>query len=222
MTDGTTPATPVPGTPEKPSLRTTDPAVMRALAHPLRIDILDLIDDLREATASEIAARTGQTVANCSFHLRVLASAGLIERAEPRGREKPWRSVHGRRDLRPAPDDPASVDQSTTLASVYVQREAARILRFLAEAPGVLQNGSGAGEWLDAITVNTSRFWATAEEMAQLAQDIQQLTDRFAGRHDDPSKRPEGARPGHFFAVANPELPPSDAGQATDRATDDD
>lgn len=206
----------------KPALRTTDPAVMRALAHPLRIDILDLVDDLKEATASEIAARTGQTVANCSFHLRVLASAGLIERAEPRGREKPWRSAHGRRDFRPAPEDPASVDQSTTLASIYVEREAARILDFLADAPGALQNGPEAEQWLDSITITTSRFWATAEEMAQLALDIQQLTDRFTGRRDDPSKRPEGARPGHLFAVANPELRPSGAHEGADSATDDD
>src|SRR5699024_3692375 len=94
----------------------SDPAVMRSLAHPLRIELLELLDQAEEATASELAEQLGQSVANCSFHLRILASGGFIERAEPRGREKPWRVTHkGGRDLRPDIEDQESIRESAEL-----------------------------------------------------------------------------------------------------------
>ncbi|ACQ79472.1 transcriptional regulator, ArsR family [Beutenbergia cavernae DSM 12333] len=188
---------------ERPDLRTSDPSVMRALAHPLRMEILDILDDLDEATASEVAERTGQTVANCSFHLRSLEKAGFVERGAPRGREKPWRPAHRNRDLRPDPTDLDSVTQAGAVGSVVVQREAARVVDVLSR--GALSDP----EWIDAVTITTSRFWASAEEMKALALELQRITDRFAGRGDDPSKRPEGARVGRLFVTLNPE--PDDA-----------
>ena len=182
-------------------LRSTDPATMRALAHPLRIEIMEIMGDMQEATASELAARLNQSVANCSFHLRILAAGGFIERAEPRGREKPWRLVHESRDLRPAEDDPDSVQESAHLAGLYVQREAARVLRFLREGPSYMSEPT----WLGAVTVNTSTFWATPQEMTQLAEDLNSLVDRFEGRKD-PANRPDGARKGRLFATVNPDL----------------
>ncbi len=185
----------------KQTMQTSDPAVMRALAHPLRIEILDIMDEVGEATASEIAERLGQTVANCSFHLRILASGGFIERAEPRGREKPWRVTHHSRDMRPDRSDPLSIAESAELGSMYVQREAARVVSFLQNSLAYAHNS----EWVPTVTINTSTFWATAEEMKQLAEDLRALMDRFEGRRD-PANRPEGARKGRMFATINPDL----------------
>lgn len=187
--------------PERAEYRSTDPAVMRALAHPLRIEIMEILDEVKEATASEIAARLDQSVANCSFHLRILASGGFIERAEPRGREKPWRSIHKSRDMRPDRDDPTAIAESTELGALYVQREAARVIKFLREAPSYMKDRT----WVPAVTVNTSTFWATAEEMAELAEDIKEMVNRFEGR-GDPANRPAGAIKGRFFATLNPDL----------------
>jgi len=186
---------------DTPQMQTSDPAVMRALAHPLRIEIMEAMDDVGEATASEIAERLNQSVANASFHLRLLASAGFIERAEPRGREKPWRAKHRGRDLRPDAADPASVAESTELGALIVQREAARMVSFLRAAPGHMRSG----EWIPAITVNTSTFWATAEEMAEVSQELATLLERFEGR-SDPANRPEGAVKGRLFSTLNPDL----------------
>lgn len=191
-------------TPSAQRLRSSDPAVMRALAHPLRIEILEILGDVEQATASEVAARTDQTVANCSFHLRLLASAGFIERAEPRGREKPWRAVHRQRNLRPDPDDPASLAQASELGGLYVQRETSRVLNFLNST----LTSAVDPEWVQATTINTASFWATAEEMIQLAKDLEELTTRFAGRSSDPGQRPQGARLGRLFATINPEPGP--------------
>lgn len=195
--------TPTPAPPTT-RLRSSDPTVMRALAHPLRIEILEILGQVEEATASEVAARTDQNVANCSFHLRLLASAGFIERAEPRGREKPWRAVHRDRNLRPDPHDRASMVQASELAGLYVQREAARVLSFL----DAVSTSPQEPEWVMATSVNTASFWATAEEMAQLSKDLDRLVTPFADRSRDPTQRPEGARPGRLFATINPEPDP--------------
>ncbi|HLS26939.1 MAG TPA: helix-turn-helix domain-containing protein [Beutenbergiaceae bacterium] len=195
------------------TMHTTDPAVMRALAHPLRIDILEIMDEVGEATASEIAERLGQTVANCSFHLRILAAGGFIERAEPRGREKPWRVLHHSRDMRPDREDPLSIAESAELGSMYVQREAARMVSFLQNSLSYAHNS----EWIPAVMINTSTFWATAEEMEELAEDLSALMDRFEGRRD-PANRPEGARKGRMFATLNPELDDSPRDSRDDSA----
>ena len=86
----------------------TDPHRIRALAHPLRLALLELLGD-GPATATECAASTGDSVASCSFHLRMLAKYGWIEPAERRGREKPWQLVTQGRDLRPETDNPESM-----------------------------------------------------------------------------------------------------------------
>lgn len=186
-------------TPSQESLTTSDPAMLRALAHPLRIEILAILDEIGEATASEIATRTGQTVANCSFHLRSLEKAGYVERAEPRGREKPWRSAHRKRSIEPDPDDATAVRQSGVISAGYVQHEAARLTEFLTD-PRPLPP-----EWVRAVTVSTAGLWATAGEMEQLSHDVLALLERFAGRSTDPSLRPEGAVRGHMLLTLNPE-----------------
>ncbi|GAA3593624.1 ArsR/SmtB family transcription factor [Agrococcus terreus] len=183
----------------RPSLRTSDPAVLRALAHPLRVEILAAIDDLGEATATQIAERIGDTPSNCSFHLRTLAKAGFIERAEAQGTSKPWKAVHKERDLRPDPNDPESVRSSGTIGALYVQHEADRMVRFL-----TTQAPEAVAAW--SVTVTTSSFWATPEELAALAEEVHHLADRFAGRSADPSLRPAGSRKAYLFATVNPDL----------------
>lgn len=198
------------------TLRTSEPAIMRALAHPLRIEILDLLTDRGEATASELAQRLGQTVANCSFHLRILAGGGFIERAEQRGREKPWKVAFESRDMRPDPDDPASIAHVSELASMVVQHETAKTLSFLNEAPGTL---TPAELWAGGITVSTSHFWATRDELAEFNEELRALTKRFDGRQD-PARRPDGALRARMFATVNPEITDEMRTQA-DAADDD-
>lgn len=182
-----------------PDRRITDPERIRALAHPVRLELLDYLRDVAQATATECAAHIGESVASCSFHLRMLEKYGYLERAERRGREKPWRALPGGWDVRPSPDVPESLPAAVEVGALFMVRETERVHRFLATA------GREPQEWIQAITVTTSSFWATSEEMAQLSKDVQTLTDRFDGRHDDPAQRPPGARQGRLFATVNPD-----------------
>jgi DNA-binding transcriptional ArsR family regulator len=56
----------------------TDPALVRAYAHPLRRRILGLLDN-RTASPSEIAAELGTPLSNTSYHVRQLVALGLVE-----------------------------------------------------------------------------------------------------------------------------------------------
>src|SRR5688572_12642744 len=112
----------------------TDPARIRALAHPIRLELIDFLHRVGEATATECAEHIGESVASCSFHLRQLEKYGYIERAERRGREKPWRASQGRLDMRPSPDVPGSLHAVAELGGLNVLRQAERVRDFLAQA----------------------------------------------------------------------------------------
>jgi DNA-binding transcriptional ArsR family regulator len=66
----------------------TDPRLAKALAHPLRIEILRRLDE-RTASPSEIAAEVDAPLTHVSYHVRKLASLGLIELV----RKRPKRGV---------------------------------------------------------------------------------------------------------------------------------
>ena len=179
----------------------TDPATIRALAHPLRLRILAILDDEGEVTATRCAEVTGESVASCSFHLRMLAKYGYVEPAERRGKEKPWRSVGRGRRTRFDPDVPESLHAAGAVATLMLEQETARVRSWLRGA------SVDDPQWLLASTMTASSFYATREELAELSRDVAALTDRFEGRWEDPSRRPEGARPARLFSVVNADLP---------------
>jgi len=178
----------------------SEPERVRALAHPLRLALLDVLEEGGEATATRCAELTGESVASCSFHLRILAKYGFIEPGERRGREKPWRVISRQRTTRPDFDDPASVRAVGALAELTVLAETERIRAFLADLHRL------PADLRDAVGVLKSAIWATPEELQQLSRDVLALVERFAGRWEDPAQRPEGARLARMFAVLNPDL----------------
>jgi DNA-binding transcriptional ArsR family regulator len=198
-------------TPSQPS-PISDPQRIRALAHPVRIELLELLGD-EEATATRCAEVTGESVASCSFHLRTLAKYGFIERAEQRGKEKPWRLVDRSRTITPDWDDPASIRAVQEFASLDVEREARRLLRWVREADQLPR------EWTEATTMLSASVWATHDELAELSRTISALGDRFRGRRDDPSTRPAGARKVRIFAATTVDTD-TDTDTSTDTDTD--
>ena len=190
---------PVPGV-TRPEAPITSPERIRALAHPLRLELLDHLGDVITATATECAEAVGESVASCSFHLRMLEKYGFIERAERRGREKPWRVTQTAGfEMRPTPEEPDSYAAIAQIGAMEVLRESERIQRFLAQLPHEDE------AWGQGSTISQSSFWATAEELKQLSTDLRELVRRFDGRAEDPAQRPPGARRARLFGVVNPD-----------------
>jgi len=77
------------------------PEHLRALAHPRRMELIDLLIAQGPLTATECAARLGDSPGGCSYHLRQLARYGFVEEAPGgRGRQRPWRYVPDGQPLR--------------------------------------------------------------------------------------------------------------------------
>ncbi len=70
------------------------PEQLKALGHPLRLKVLQVLGESDAAlTNRELAARLSVDPGHLHFHVRMLHRAGLIELAAAAGREKPYRPV---------------------------------------------------------------------------------------------------------------------------------
>src|SRR5690606_6701644 len=65
--------------PELPVHEVRESQALRALAHPLRIRLLEELAIGGELTATQAAERVDESPANCSWHLRQLARYGFVE-----------------------------------------------------------------------------------------------------------------------------------------------
>jgi DNA-binding transcriptional ArsR family regulator len=73
-----------------------DPKAMRAMAHPVRLQVMEILNERGALTATELGELIGESPANTSFHLRTLAKYGFVEEADGgTGRSRPWRPVSG-------------------------------------------------------------------------------------------------------------------------------
>lgn len=63
----------------------SDPRLVKALAHPLRVSIMQALKD-RTASPSELAEELGVPLPNLSYHIRMLVGLGLIKLVRTRPR----------------------------------------------------------------------------------------------------------------------------------------
>lgn len=109
-------------------LEIDDPRAMRALAHPVRLDLLAALS-AGPLTATECAERVGESPQSCSYHLRTLAKHGFIEPAERgNGKERPWQKVARGLRWSGSPD----ADAARSLAGTFLARDFRLLQRYLA------------------------------------------------------------------------------------------
>lgn len=159
----------------------TDSRVLAALAHPLRRRLMDVLKVHGPATASAIAGRTGQTVANVSHHLRVLNSSGLVEEAPELARdrrERWWRLVSPslRWSSSDFADDPAAAAIAEAAQSLNLDHHAGLVRAWLATAE------SDRAHWVDAAFSTDKWLHLTPGELSELSKEVIDLADRWASR----------------------------------------
>jgi DNA-binding transcriptional ArsR family regulator len=104
--------------------RLDDPAALKALAHPVRLDLLSFLMSSGPATASACARAVGDTPSNSSYHLRTLAAHGLVEPvASSDGRERPWRATVTGLDSDLDAADPGVSEGAAAVAAATLQLE---------------------------------------------------------------------------------------------------
>jgi DNA-binding transcriptional ArsR family regulator len=187
------------------SRRLTDARVMRAMAHPTRIELMELIAREGELTATEAGARLGLTPANCSFHLRQLAKHGFVEEGAPRsGRARPWRIGSVRHSWDETGADAETDAAARTLTSVVLHRDVARLEDWIAG------RREAEPEWRRAAFLTESLMYLTREELEALGQAITEQVLAYSDRID-PDLRPDGAVPVQFLTAGFP-LPQTPTG----------
>jgi hypothetical protein len=173
---------------EPPSL--SDPKAMRALAHPVRMALLELLGVTETVTATQASEVLGESPANCAFHLRTLAKYGFVKEAGGgHGRERPWTAAQRSIKISTTEQtDPQAALAADALGQVWFERwldRARRVFGSKERVPG----------WEEATQWSRSGLLLTPEESVQVARDVRKILDRYRDRERDPSRRPAGALP---------------------------
>jgi DNA-binding transcriptional ArsR family regulator len=159
------------------TLEVTDPHRLRALAHPLRLQLLRKIREQQPVTAARLAVLAGESTASVSYHLSVLAKHGFIEpdpAPGPTRRHKPWRAAYD--SLRIVSDNPAGPpDQSVEGALLGAMLSEVR-----REQDAYLSGASGiAADWQRVGTFELSDLVLTEPEFDALTDEVQAVIARF-------------------------------------------
>jgi hypothetical protein len=172
---------------------------MRALAHPVRMALIELLSMDGPHTATAAAERVGESPSNCSFHLRQLAKYGFVEETGAgTGRQRPWRITQVGTSFDEVQGDPETAVAAHTLAEMVQERAFERWRRWRRTARSYPEQWQRVGGYTDAV------WWVTPDEQRELDAQIYQLAMRYRERLLDPEARPEGARPMAFVGLAFP------------------
>jgi predicted transcriptional regulator len=169
----------------RPEMRreVTDVRALRALAHPLRLALLNHLMSFGAQTASQCAEVVGSTASNCSYHLRSLARFGLVESVDPvDGRERPWRSTAT--GLQFGASDAQAGDEATALGIDSAERllvekqidDEANLTR-----RAVAQRDELPAEWRDATMLSGYALRMTPQELKALGEKLDALIRPYIG-----------------------------------------
>lgn len=173
-----------------------DVRTIRALAHPMRLRIMDILRDGGAHTATQISEIVGESPANCAFHLRTLARYGYIEEAPGgHGRSRPWKPVSRQLII---DTDAADPEDARALRAV---RDAIRASDDARRATWDVERSRAPQAWQDASFDVSLRTAITVEQLASLRTEIEAVVERYASRGRE---RPDGAASVHFAAKAFP------------------
>lgn len=160
--------------------RQLDATSLKALAHPLRVRILDALDLLGRANSTALARQLGESTGSTSYHLRELARHGfIVEDEAPRvGRERWWKVPPGGFTLKGylSADDTGSVAK-LLIGEIYGGR-AERLQRWL----GTIEEWPL--EWKQASIEVEYQLRLTAVELSQCVTELQRVLDRYRGLHE--------------------------------------
>jgi predicted transcriptional regulator len=188
------------GQPRK-RLSISDPKAMRALAHPVRLALLEAIGQAegQTLTATQASEITGESPANCAFHLRTLAKYGLIEETGGgRGRERPWRQAYETLQFDPPWQDTQTKVAFEAMGTVWFERWVDRARERL------LRLNTYPEQWQKGMIASQFDAYLTAEEASSLQDTINGLLEPYRDRRRDPSLRPPGSQRFELLAFGYP------------------
>ena len=175
---------------------------MRALAHPLRVALLEAIRRDGEITATRAAELLDESPGNMSWHLQTLAKYGFVEETgEGRGRSRPWRLASESHSFDTGMADPEVAAAGEALERTFAERSYDRLREWWS------RRLTYPAKWRRAAFMANSVTYLNAAELAEITDEIHAIYTRYRDRAAK-EKRPAGALPVHLYAHGHP-LPPT-------------
>jgi DNA-binding transcriptional ArsR family regulator len=184
----------------------TDARAMRALAHPVRIALLEAIGREGELTATRAAEMLDESPGNMSWHLQTLAKYGYLEEAGGgKGRSRPWRLASVSNRFETPAEDPEAHAAGDALESTFADQAYSRLRTWFA------RRASYSLKWRNAAFTADSIVYLTADEMSALGDEVSELFGRYRDRVVNKELRPADAEPVKLVAFGHP-IPPTPTG----------
>src|SRR5262249_52523751 len=170
----------------------TDARAMRALAHPVRLALLEALGHAGTLTATQASELLGESPANCAFHLRTLAKYGyVVEAGGGKGRERPWRRAHNVLQITSEQEGPLAAMAADELGQFWLDLVLDRV------RSGLSSSGSWPSPWKhnELLGQGDHILYVTPQEASELGQEIFRLVRSYDARVDHPERRPADAMP---------------------------
>jgi DNA-binding transcriptional ArsR family regulator len=167
-----------------------DPKAMRALAHPTRLAALSHLQRHGPATATQVAEVVGASPSVTSWHLRHLASFGLVKdwAGGTDARQRWWQAAApGFRVHLPAGDEGRAAYQA--LGSELINAGLDQARAWLVEVAPHLDD-----RWMAQSEGASTRLMVTPEELGELRGRIEELLAPFLASTRDPQPGAQGVR----------------------------
>jgi DNA-binding transcriptional ArsR family regulator len=192
--------------------RRVDLESLKALAHPLRVQIIDALAAYGAQTASGLADRLGESSGATSYHLRQLEKHQFVREVEGKGtgRERWWERTPGGFTIgyEHLNESPAARSASRLVMREWVNRREATVRDFVDRGHAEL-----SPEWMDASVLGMSSIPLTVTQLAELSAAIMQVVDDFADKYRDqdvPGVRPTQVQFASFPLIDGVESAASD------------
>lgn len=171
--------------------RVLDAGALRALSHPMRVRIFDVLANEGPQTASTLAEILGESSGATSYHLRSLARHDLIREVEGErgGRERWWERPPGGivYDSRAVQGSPAGEAALQVAVAEIHRRRYEELMEFFGG-----RIDKEPTEWADASSSITSGISMTAEQTTDLIRRIEAVIDEAANAYR--GQKGEGVR----------------------------
>lgn len=200
------------GTPQpidvEPDRNMTSP-MLKAMANPLRRQILAILGAVESARATDLAQRLDVPANKLSFHLRVLAAAGIIQEAPELARDRRdrvWKVVPGGLRIG-SPDAPAPADDRLALLA-YLDQEGRDQHRRLDAVMGAAADYADVPEVEPRALLNTTSLLLDAEELEEFGDRIIEVIRSMKRKHSVPAAEAGERKLWHFtMFMAREDLP---------------
>ncbi len=160
-----------------------DAAGLKALAHPLRMRLLAALRSDGPSTATALAERFGTNSGQTSYHLRVLADAGMVDEDAALGtaRQRFWRARHHGTHIDPRSfrDDPVAQERLRWLQGSAAAFHDRLYDRWLDDAD------TYSLAWREAADASDWQLRLAPDELTALTEELAGVVRRHAARADE-------------------------------------